>query len=434
LSQSTPIQGPTPQGTAAATIVQPPSASKGRIALAVVIFIVAGLLAPVAFIGAWASRTIDDTDRYVSTVAPLIDSPEVRAAVTMQVTDALFASVPVEQLLGEALPPRAAVLSGPIASGLESFVRSRVAEILSTPEARAAWVTINIEFQSRLIAALKGESSGAIRVEGDSIVLDTGVLFEKVRELLVRQGFTIFEKVPLPAAVDREFVLLKSDQIKTVSTIYRVVEPLANALVFVVLGLLLLGTYVSTSRRYGVFAAGWILIVTGAFLIGLLAVARAAFLAELNVPDASWQAVTFDTVSRFLDGLGRTAVTLGVVGVIGAFLAGPARVALAIRHEVMALAQRLGTALVSAVPSLARTGRVFASARAVFGGIILVVGAWFLIWGRTASTGRIFWIVVLGLIAWFAVLVVAESGGTAPDQVDETIADAPVATSAGADG
>lgn len=431
MSQSTPINNPAPQDATSSGVGQPRSASKGRIALAVVIFIVAGLLAPVAFVGAWAERTIDDTDRYVSTVTPLIDSPAVRAAITTQVTDALFSSIQVEELLGEALPPRAAALSGPIASGLESFVRSKVAEILSTPEARTAWITINTEFQSRLIAALKGDSSGAIRVQGDAVVLDTGVLFEKVKALLVQQGFTIFEKVPLPAAADREFVLLKSDQIKTVSTIYRVVEPLANALIFVVLGLLLLGIYVSTSRRYGVFAASWILIINGAFLIALLTVARAAFLAELSVPDASWQAVTFDTVTRFLEGLGRTALTLGAVGLIGAFLAGPARVAVAVRRAVMSLAHRLGTALVSSVPSVAGAGRLVASGRAVFGGVILAIGAWFLLWGRTASAGRIVWIVVLGLIAWFVVLVLAESGRASAGEDDAGAPEAPVGASTG---
>jgi hypothetical protein len=259
------------------------------------------------------------------------------------------------------------------------------------------------------------------------------VLFQKVKDLLVQQGFTIFEKVPLPAAADREFVLLQSDQVKTVSTIYRVVEPLAKALIFVVLGLLLLGIYVSTSRRYGVFAASWILILTGAFLIGLLAVSRAAFLSQLGVPDESWQGITFDTVSRFLEGLGRTAITLGVVGVIGAFLAGPARVAVAIRRGVMSLANRIAVSIVDAVPSVASAGRPFASGRSIFGGIILALGAWFLVWGRSASAGRIVWIVVLSLIAWFVVLVLAEAGKAAPVDGGTSDPDSAAPVTAGAE-
>lgn len=397
--------------------------------MAVVIFVIAGLLAPGAAVGAWASRTIADTDRYVSTVAPLLDSQQVREAISTKVTDALFANVPIDQLLAETLPPKAAALSGPISSGLRSFVQSKVNEALATPEARQAWATINAELQSRLIAVLKGDNSGAVSIQGDAIVLDTGVLFERVQTLLVQQGFTIFAKVPLPAVADRQLVLLKSSQVKTVSATYRIVEPLANSLIVVVVLLLIAGIFVSRSRRYGVFAASWILLLTGAAVIALVTIVRAVFLADLGVPDASWQAVTFDTITRFMSGLGRTALALGLVGLVGGIIAGPAKPAVALRSGVLRFADLIAAPLVSMVPAVGKVGRVVRPSAWVFGGAIIVIGAFSLVASRSASAGRIAWIVVIGLVAWFIVLVVAATGGAAaeidePTAQDELTADA----------
>jgi hypothetical protein len=158
--------------------------------------------------------------------------------------------------------------------------------------------------------------------------------------------------------------------------------------------------------------SGWILIAVGLLIIAALSVTRSVFLADLGVSDQSWQAVIYDTLTRFLQGLGRTSVALGVVAVLAALLAGPARFAVALRRGVMGLAKRIADPLANAVPSITGAGRVVSSALAIFGGIIVAIGTIALLWGREASAGRIVWIVVLALIAWFIVLVIAATASS----------------------
>ena len=165
--------------------------SRGRAVGAFVIFLVAALLIPVGVIGSWASRTVADTDRYVETVTALIDSPEVRAEVSTQLTNILFDALPTGELAKSVLPNNGDALSGIVTQAAKAALQNAVASALASPQARKAWETLNRQIQSNLIAALQGDSNSVFQIKGDAIVLDTGVLIERVRTLLVEQDFAI---------------------------------------------------------------------------------------------------------------------------------------------------------------------------------------------------------------------------------------------------
>jgi len=74
---------------------------RGRtLAVAVCLTLAALLTVPASF-AYWGQRTINDGQRYVETVGPLVDSPEVQAAITTRVTDAIESQVDVEALLNQ---------------------------------------------------------------------------------------------------------------------------------------------------------------------------------------------------------------------------------------------------------------------------------------------------------------------------------------------
>lgn len=77
--------------------------ARGRAALVVALVVVAALLTAPALLAFWGQRTLNDTERYVDTVGPLVDYPEVQAAVAAKVTDAIGRQVSVEALLRDAL-------------------------------------------------------------------------------------------------------------------------------------------------------------------------------------------------------------------------------------------------------------------------------------------------------------------------------------------
>ena len=87
-----------------------------RTIVAGVLITLACLLAPLSVLAVWSSNTVSNTDRYVETVAPLANDPDVQAAVTDAVTRQVFTYVDVsaltiqllDRLQGQGLPPRLA--------------------------------------------------------------------------------------------------------------------------------------------------------------------------------------------------------------------------------------------------------------------------------------------------------------------------------------
>ena len=63
--------------------------SRGRSVAAVICIVLAALLTTPAAIAYWGQRTLNDTQRYVDTVAPLVNSPEVQDAIATKVTGAI---------------------------------------------------------------------------------------------------------------------------------------------------------------------------------------------------------------------------------------------------------------------------------------------------------------------------------------------------------
>ena len=385
--------------------------SRGRAFGAFVIFLVAALLIPVGVIGSWASRTVADTDRYVETVTALIDSPEVRAEVSAQLTNILFDALPTGELAKSVLPNNGDALSGIVTQAAKAALQNAVASALASPQARTAWAALNRQIQSNLIAALKGDSNSVFQIKGDAIVLDTGVLIERVRTLLVEQGLTVFANISVPKAADRELVLVRDEQVKVVSTTYRIVQPLANGLIWLALFLLALGIWVINRRRVGVLISGWIFVLTGAFILGTFGLAKELALSGLSVAENSWQAITAETVLRYLPGLGRTCVAIGIVAIAAGVIAGSSALGQWIRKVFVTGSNILGREIGKLGPIAQQAANV-ASKKKIIAIVIFVLAFAGLYTSDTVSAGRVAWVTSLGVIAWFITFALAAAGAT----------------------
>ena len=144
----------------------------------VVLLIIATVCAPAAVVARWTSHQLGDTDTYVQTVAPLASEPSVQAAITDQVTNAIFTRLDVQAITGQAvqaleaqgLPPNIATaltaLSGPLSNGVESFVHDQVAKIVASQQFQDAWTAANRAAHAQLVAVLTGDQSGAVTRAG----------------------------------------------------------------------------------------------------------------------------------------------------------------------------------------------------------------------------------------------------------------------------
>src|SRR3954454_14440713 len=151
----------------APTPADPATSSRGRAIAAVVCIVLAAILTVPAGFAYWGQRTINDGDRYVATVGPLVDSPEVQTAIATKVTDAIEEQVDVQALLNQASAgviadrPRLQLLIGPLAGAVNGLIQTQVQNFIESDAFRELWLAVNTRAQERLPPLFKGEDPRA---------------------------------------------------------------------------------------------------------------------------------------------------------------------------------------------------------------------------------------------------------------------------------
>ena len=199
------------------THVAEPSAQEGvaqhpsrvRSVAAAVAIVLAALLTVPSAVAYWGQRTLNDGQRYMQTVAPLVDSPEVQAAIATKVTAAIQKQVDVEAVISEVFAgvitdrPRLQALVGPISGAVNGLIETQVDEFIASDTFDEFWVAANTRAQAALVRLLQGDESGAITLQGDQVVLDVSEVIDQVKQRLVARGLTIAERVPIPTRTGR---------------------------------------------------------------------------------------------------------------------------------------------------------------------------------------------------------------------------------------
>jgi hypothetical protein len=390
-----------------------------RTTVGYVLIALAALLAPLAVVAVWARSQVTDTDRYVETVAPLASDPAVQSAITTNITNIVFQYLDVRGLTQQAvdaiassgrLPPavtdRLNGLVGPITDGVRNFTQGQVSNVVQSEAFADAWVAANRTAHDSLVAALTGDTSGPVQVQGDTVSIQLATLITTVKQQLVSQGFSLAERIP---AVNAQFTIFQSADLPKVQRGYKLLDTLGYWMPFIVLGLGAIGIYVVPHHRRATIVAG-LALAGGMLLVAiLLALARHRYLnavppAQLP-PDAA--AVLFDTIIRFLREALRAIALVGVVLAAGAFLTGPSVTATAVRRMCTraAAATRLGLSRLGLhMPAVSnwvapRAGTIRAVAVAI-GVVLLIVPAYL----TPATVG---WTVLGLLVVLFVVAVLA---------------------------
>src|SRR4051794_10532663 len=272
----------------APTPADPATSSRGRAIAAVVCIVLAAILTVPAGFAYWGQRTINDGQRYVETVGPLVDSPEVQTAIATKVTDAIQEQVDVQALLNQAFAgiaqdrPRLQLLIGPLAGAVNGLIQTQVQNFVASDAFRELWLAVNTRAQERLIQVLKGDDAGAVQVQGGDVVLDLSTIVDQVKQLLADRGLTFVKNAPPIPAADQQIVLLESDQLKQVRTIYAFSNPVAKWLLPVVALLYLGGLLLSRRRPRTTMVIGVVLVANALLVALVLSVGRQLFINQLS--------------------------------------------------------------------------------------------------------------------------------------------------------
>jgi len=128
------------------------------VALMVVLFC---LLLPLAATAFAVNRTITNTDTYMRSVGPIIKQPAVQAAIVKESQTAIEQQVDVQKVVGDALPPKAQFLAGPIASQVNGAIKNFLQKVVASSQFYNVWLTVNRNTQQATITLIKNNNGNA---------------------------------------------------------------------------------------------------------------------------------------------------------------------------------------------------------------------------------------------------------------------------------
>jgi hypothetical protein len=311
-----------------------------RTVLSIVLIVIGCVLAPVAGVAVWTNNQVSDTDRFVRSVSPLIEDPDVQNRITDRVTATIFQYVDVQGLANEAvaaleaqgLPPdlgnRLQTFTPSLTSAATGFVHDRVAQLVASPAFVSAWNATLTTAHRQMVSVLSGDSKSVV-VRGDSVYLDLAPFIDLAKTRLNDAGLTAVNLVP---EVHPTVELAKADTLVRAQTAYNTLNPVAGVLPWIVLGLLVVGVYLARDRFRAMVGAGLGVVVSMVVLAAGLLVARSMLVGAVPPGAAPATASGFDIVVTYLRIGLRALIVLGLVLALAGFLAGRSESAVRIRR------------------------------------------------------------------------------------------------------
>ncbi|MFC9582958.1 hypothetical protein ACFVJ8_09025 [Streptomyces yangpuensis] len=430
MSEPSPSPGD-PPGTAptAHPTAGPGGGSRGgRIAkstLSAVLITLTCILVPISLLTVWVHDIVLDTDRYVSTVKPLASNAAIEEAAVHRITEAADVRVDgsrvtadlAKWLESQGLPPRvgAAVKAlGPQLDSAADQVVSKVAtRFVESDRFENVWTVANRAAHNAVVHALTGEGRGAVGVDGGTVTLDVGEAVDKVKEELVAAGVSPAEKIP---EVKKQMVLFQSDELGQIRGAVHLLDVLGNWLPVLTVVLGAVGVLLARRRRRALVTTA----LCAAFACLLVAIAlvlgRRYYLDHLppEVQSPAAAAAVFDTLVRFLRVSLRTAIVLGIVVALGAYLSGAGRLPRGVRGRADRTADSAALWGAGHGVRTGGTGRwVQAHRQALTVGALVVVALVFALWNHPTVLTVL--LLVLTLLVVLAVLALLAAGGRVDD-------------------
>jgi hypothetical protein len=402
-----------------------------RSIVSLLVFVLATVLLVPGLVGHWGHRTVIDGERYIQTVGPLINQPEIQEALATAVTDAVVQKLEsekvVENFLGNIVPndQLTGLLAGPISAGINSLVGQLVTSFIQSDEFEKIWIEVNKAAQKGVVLVLEGEPGGPVSLQGDEIVLDTSAVAHAIQQHLVDAGITVAGNITLPEN-DRQIVLFSSPALKTVRTIYGLTSPILEYLPLII-AILFAGSIVLARRRARTVVATGVVLLAGAvlLLIGINAGETVVVNQTAGTPWEAASAVFYSTLLDYLVGGTEAIVALGIIVIAAGWFGGRTQLAVKVRGHMTAGLADLSVRLTGGKPGpLSGTGLTAAR------WVVYAIGVLLLLVSSLLVATTVLWICALvgGLIT--LVQLLSGSGAAADTPALEAALDEPAALSA----
>jgi hypothetical protein len=352
---------------------QPP-VSRARIVTAHVLVVLGAIVAAVALAAGYVRYQLFDEDTFRGTAGDLIADDQIRGEIATALVEQLFSNVDVQAGIQERLPEKQAYLAGPLAAGARQVADRTAQELLARPRIQALWRDSLVVAQQQLERVLDDDTT-AVQTEGGYVVLNLRPLVIQLGDQVAIIG-NLASKLPNSAG---RIKIMKADQLEQAQDVTQLFKTVAAWIWLVPFVLWGVALWLARGRRrtelravaWAIIAAGVLVLVGrsvgGGYVVGALSETAAS-------KDASQHA--WNIVTDLLRDGALTAIMLGVVALIGVWLAGPSTSGTSVRRRL--------------APLLARWEYAY--------GIVAVLLLLLVWWGPTAQTRRPLFVLVGALL------------------------------------
>jgi len=324
----------------AAEGAKPTGHGRGRRIAASVCLVLSVLLAPLAIVTTWTKQELLNTDRYVSTVAPLADNRGLTDYLAGQVTDKLMTGLNVTAVARDSLPKRAQFLAAPLTGGIQTLVTNMAEKALASPQFKTIWTDANRAAHNQVQKALTGEGNTVTLVNG-KVTIDLSPIIQVVIKQLDARGITLFDKIPIVHTAIR-LQLFDAQGLVTARQATKILVIMRYVLVAVAIILALVGFWLSGNRRrsavhWGFGLAACLGVVATILLIG--SNVAASSISKNGMPQDTALAV-IKQMTYYLRLSLRAGMTAGLLIALVAVLLGPGKAAVKVRATLSAAFDR----------------------------------------------------------------------------------------------
>jgi hypothetical protein len=335
-----------------------------------------------------------------------VKNPQVQTALSNRITDLVLQEVDVDAVVnqlsqaaaGSNLPPQSQTLitglKGPLTSGLKDLVGTVTDKIVTSDQFATIWNNALREAHTAFEKALTGQGGGAVSLDNNEVKINIGPAVAKVQDQLVSQGFTLASKIP---TVNESFTVYQSKSLNKIKMLFRLLQIIGDWMPVITVLIAVAGVYLARNRRKALIGTAIGVAVAMLFLGLAVTIFRSFFIDQLpsDINTGAAEA-TYDQLVKFLRISTRTVGTLAVLVALGAFLNGPAPLAVWIRTACSSGIGAMRTVADSAGFKAGPVDRFTARYKHWIGlGILLVASVIFVIWDH--PTGLV--------VFWFAFVI-----------------------------
>jgi hypothetical protein len=353
----------------------PQPLSRGRRITVWALVIAASVIGLASILTTWVNRQMLDNTSWKKASSQVIRDKQVQQALSVYLVNQVYDNVNVSGSIAQELPPNLKGLAGPIAGALQEPAAQAVSFMLGRPRIQQLFVNASVLAHQKLVNVLENKTGSGISTGNGVVTLD---LSQLVTELGTQLGLPQSALARIPSNAG-QITVMKSDQLSSAQTAVQALKALSAWLLVLVIFLFGLALYLARGiRRETLRNIGWAFIIVGLIVVVIRQVAGNYAVGTLTQDPYKTPAHhVFLIASSILGQIGWATFAYGVIGVLGAALAGPTRYATEFRRFIApALIERQGIVWLG-------TGIVF---------LLLVL------WGPTHALRTLWGVVLLGAL------------------------------------